>query len=221
MKIPSSAPVLIAALTHATAQAAVLSTSDNFSSDTSANYSTTGGFAHAYSAIGSTDFGDGANDGYLGVTVPGSNVTGVLAYSLGAVEAGDVGKQLSLVFRLDGRGFNFHGSNVSFTSNSVAIGSTTVGTTTFPEWNTEGTALATPAATLGDWRQKNGVGSLSYTIQAADVGKTLGWQFASTSTSSGGYSFGIDNWSVNVIPEPSVMVLSTLGVIGLITRRRR
>ncbi|QUE49353.1 PEP-CTERM sorting domain-containing protein [Luteolibacter ambystomatis] len=200
--------------------AAIVAINDTFAANTLANYTAAGGYTLSYNASGSPDFGDGAGDGFLNVNVPASNNTGSLVTSLGTVDAEDVGKQLTLVFRLDGRSVNFHSDNVSFTVNATVVPSTTVSTTTFPEWDNAGTA-ATGAGAITDWRMKNAVGTLSYTIQAADVGNTLGWKFASASTSSGGYSFGIDNWSLSVVPEPSSSLLALAGCTTLMLRRRR
>lgn len=181
------------------AHAGISATGDNFSANTSAQYNTGGGYSITYIARGNADMGDGVNDGILKVEVTQENKSGVLLYKCGTVEKSDVGKKLSLTFRVQSLRDNYHIANVSFTSDGIDIGSTTISTSTFTQWDETGTGPASPAATLGDWRKTNGEGTITYTIREEDVGTKLGWCFAAAKTSkNGGASIAIDNWKLSI-----------------------
>lgn len=197
-------PLLLAATLWAAgslgAHAAVFALEDKFTKDTTANYHGSNGYTVSYVSKCATDFGDGANEGALWVVVKPKNKTGLLSHSLASIEKSDVGKRLTLTFRVTSKNQNYHLADVSFTLNDAPIDSTTISTSTFTLWSEAATAPDASSVTLKEWRANHGEGTITYTITEADVGKNLGWQFAATATSpsEAGFSFGIDYWNLSV-----------------------
>lgn len=219
---------LLAALCAApTTHAALIdSTVDTFSND-----GTTGVVPAAYSASGTVqrnettsaaftsvqslvnpgsdgDSLDAANDGYLLIVRDGSSTSG-FTRDLGTIEAGDVGKTITIDFDILKPGSS--GVNSFYMLQLVN-----------PDTTLE-SAVAEVAVGFNDTGLFSTLtgSSLSYTVEAGDVGKTAQFAGRAFVSSNPQRQLGIDAVSISVIPEPGSLGLAACGLGLLLGRKRR
>lgn len=171
-------------------------------------------------------FFDASSDGYASLRrTATANASNAIRGIYGVVELADVGKIISIdagfrhdngmesIWSIQLDGVNVGGLNsqsysevASFTGDDIA-NDTNVRLSSVPSIDSD--PLRIP-------------GPLTYTLQAADVGKELGLRVSvyENSTGAGNRNLLIDSISFDVIPEPTTALLSCLGLLGLLRRRR-
>lgn len=168
-------------------------------------------------------FFDDLSDGYaLLRRTSSTSATNAILGAFGTVDPDDVGKIISIdagfrhdngmqavwALRLDGVSVGASGSQSylavdSFSGQDIA-NDTNILLSNVP--TLQGDAGRTP-------------GPLTYTIQAGDVGKALSLR-VSVFDSAGNRNLLIDSISYSAIPEPATALLGSLGLAGLLRRRR-
>ena len=173
-------------------------------------------------------FLDGADDGYAMMHRTATNNQNVTVLgNYGTIEVGDIGKVVTIdaAFRheagttvdwsiqLDGANIGVEGQQSFFRAATFSMS----------DWNPDTNyQLSTLAA--GSQNSGRTTGPLTYTIQAGDVGSTLGLRINYFDSSNGGgeglRDIYIDSISYT-IPEPSVPMLGAVMSLMLLLRRAR
>lgn len=227
------------ALTTGSSQAALVASfvetfsggggSANTSVYTLTSTATSSSFTKEITTVSDGTFFDAANDGYarLDKTVT-TSLSPTIRGNYGTIDMSDVGKTVSI-----DAGFR-HVSTLSNTfaiqlnNANVAAGNpqSTLITSSFTSAPANlnvasGTNTLLSAIPSGALNPDRTPGALTYTFVADDVGKTLGLVvnfFEGNGTSN--REVLIDSISYSVVPEPSTALLSALGALAMLRRRR-